>query len=75
MSQQPPPSFAERRQCLALECELDRLNLRIALRPRAPEEPFHPAALFPRLLALVPGKWGRRAAEALSAIALIRGSL
>lgn len=74
MIQHAPPSLAERRHCLALECELDRLNLRIALRPRAADSPFRPAALLPRLLALVPGKWGRWTAEALSAIALIRGS-
>lgn len=69
------PTFAERRQCLVLECELDRLNLRIALRPHAEKSPFRAASLIPRLLALVPGRWGRWTAEALDAIVLIRGSL
>lgn len=30
-----PPSFAERRERLALVCQLDRLHLRLALRPTA----------------------------------------
>jgi hypothetical protein len=42
MSEIPPamPTLAERRERLALACELDRLRLRLALRP-----PARPAAL------------------------------
>lgn len=33
MSDYTPPSLAEQRQRLALICQLDRLNLRLAMRP------------------------------------------
>jgi len=57
-----------------LECELDRLNLRIALRP-AGESPVGPvASLIPRILSLVPGRWGRWTLRALDALVLVRGA-
>ena len=74
MNSQNQPTIAARRERLKLECELDRLNLRIALRP-ASERPVGAAvSLIPRLLSLVPGRWGRWTLRALDALVLVRGA-
>lgn len=63
----PPPhlTLAERRERLALVCQLDRLNLRLALRP-SPETTIAglPAASLKKALSatqLFPGRLGRLA--------------
>ena len=64
MSEYRPPTFAERREVLALACQLDRLNLRLALRPTPMERLTltaleHLAPLAPHLPGRL-GKWTRR---------------
>jgi hypothetical protein len=64
MKDPAPLSVAERRQRLALACELDRLRLQMALRP-SPLEKMS-IQLFERLAPLAPhlpgrvGKWIRQ---------------
>jgi hypothetical protein len=63
MSRHPELSIAEQRERLALACQLDRLNLRLALRPTPMERLT--INVLERLAPLVPhlpgrlGKWTR----------------
>ena len=65
-------SFAERRQRLALACQLDRLNLQLALRP-SPLEKMS-INLLERLAPLAPhlpgrvGKWVRQIMQGSSLV-------
>ncbi|MBC7365403.1 MAG: hypothetical protein H7343_01110 [Undibacterium sp.] len=75
-----PPTPAERRQRLALMCELDRLHLRLALRPPAhrPEITLGgvPVSALTKAFSLVqflPGKLGRFARGAALGAGLFRG--
>ncbi len=74
MNPQTGPTLVERRERLKLECELDRLNLRIALRPAAQRPVGAVVSLIPRILSLVPGRWGRWTLRALDALVLVRGA-
>ena len=79
MNPTSPLTLEERRRRLALICELDRLNLRIALRPvaRRPEPVLGgvPLSVFNQALSfaqLIPGKIGRWARSAAMGADLFR---
>ena len=68
------PTPEERRECLVLACRLDRLNLRLALRPTALERLSltllgRAAPLIPHL----PGRIGRWARAIAQGTKLVRG--
>jgi hypothetical protein len=68
------PSLDERRQRLALACELDRLNLRLALRPtRVDGLALSVAAKMLPLARHFPGKIGRWSREVSHGAAFFRG--
>jgi hypothetical protein len=69
-----PPTLAEQRERLALVCELDRLNLRLAMRPTPLERTTlkvleKVAPLAPHL----PGRLGRWARSILRGTNIARG--
>jgi hypothetical protein len=69
-----PENFAEEKARLALACQLDRLNFRLAMRP-TPLERLSLKALekIAPMLPLIPGsigKWARRIAQGTN---LVRG--
>jgi hypothetical protein len=74
MSADRKPTLAERRECLALACSLDRLNLRLAMRPTALERLS--LTLLEKaapLIPLLPGRFGRWARGIAQGTNLLRG--
>ena len=74
MKASPQSSLAERRERLALACRLDRLNLRLALRPTALERLS--LTLLEKaapLIPLLPGRVGRWARGMAQGTNLLRG--
>jgi hypothetical protein len=70
----PAPTLEERRQRLALECELDRLNLRLAMRPtRVDGLALSVAAKMLPLARHFPGRIGRWSREVSHGAAFFRG--
>lgn len=78
MNSPSPLTFEQRRRRLALICELDRLNLRIALRPAQRAEPVIggvPLSVFNKAFSFaqfIPGKIGRWARSAAMGADLFR---
>lgn len=79
MSAPHHPTFAERRLRLALACELDRLRLRLALRPplQSPEikiagVPMSAITQVFSVAQFLPGKFGRLARGAALGTDLLR---
>ncbi len=71
MSATPQPTPAQRRDCLALACRLDRLNMRLALRPTALERLS--LTLLGLSAPLLPGRIGRWARAFEQGTKLLRG--
>jgi hypothetical protein len=74
MSEQTKPTLAEQRERLALACRLDRLNLRLAMRP-TPLERMSLGLLEKAapLLPFLPGRIGRWARGITQGTNLFRG--
>jgi hypothetical protein len=74
MNEQTKPTLAEQRERLALACRLDRLNLRLAMRP-TPLERLSLAVLEKAapLIPYLPGRIGRWARGIAQGTNLFRG--